>query len=138
MTLSGAALKDEKNVIQGMIGALLMISVVGNANVLSEMLETPVPSRNLWQMIFGLVVMVSIFVNHFLISHSRFHNKRRVIIGQLLFVVLILFRCYQIISNFIAGGFTPIMIEVTVGMLAIIPTLNVIICIECRGDGYKF
>ena len=30
-----------------------------------------------------------------------------------------------------------IIIEVTVGMLAIIPTLNVVVCIECRNDGYK-
>lgn len=126
-----------KNVIQGMIGALLMISVVGNINVLSEMLDTDIPSRTLWQMIFSLIVMTAIFINHFLISHSQYQNMRRIMISQILLGILILFRCYQIILNILSTGFSILMLEVTVGMLAIIPTLNVIICTECRGDGYK-
>ncbi|WP_139165160.1 MULTISPECIES: hypothetical protein [unclassified Butyrivibrio] len=58
-------------------------------------------------------------------------------ISQILLGILILFRCYQIILNILSTGFSILMLEVTVGMLAIIPTLNVIICTECRGDGYK-
>lgn len=137
ITLCGAEFKNEKNVIQGMIGALLMISVVGNINVLSEMLAADIPSRALWQMLLGLVLTVALFVNHFLISHSRYQSIRRIYINQLIVLVLLIFRCYQIVLNAVSGGISPIIIEVTVGLLAIIPTLNVVVCIECRGDGYK-
>lgn len=132
-----AAFTDEKNVVQGMTGALLMISVVGNVNVLSEMLSEDIPSRNLWQLIVGLVVTTALFANHFLITHSKYRNMRRIILNQIMIIALLLFRCYQIIINLVLGGFTPLMLEVTIGMLAIIPTLNVIACIESRGDGYK-
>ena len=37
----------EDRVLQGMIGALMMISVIGNVNVMSEMLNIEVPSRSL-------------------------------------------------------------------------------------------
>ena len=137
ITLTGAIFKKEENDIQGMIGALLMISVVGNLNVLSEMIDEDIPSRTVWQLVFGLVIMMAIFINHFLISHSEYRNTRRIYISQILLLILILFRCYQIILNIISGEFNIFMIEVTVGMLAIIPTMNVIICTECRGDGYK-
>ncbi len=39
--------------------------------------------------------------------------------------------------NFAAGGFTALTIEITVGLLAIIPTLNAIACIESRTDTYS-
>jgi len=137
ITLCGAEFKKEKNVIQGMIGALLMISVVGNVNVLSEMLTAEIPSRALWQLILGMVLTVSLFVNHFLISHSRYHNSRRIRINQWIIVALMILRCYQILLNVAGGGRSFLILEITIGMLAIIPTLNVVVCIECRGDGYK-
>ena len=137
ITLGGASFRQEKNVIQGIIGALLMISVVGNLNVLSEMLEEPIPSRALWQMLVGFAVTVAIFINHFIISHSKYHNLRQIKISQLLILFLLVFRCFQILLNILSGGITTLVIEVTVGMLAIIPTLDVLICVECRGDGYK-
>lgn len=137
ITLCGAEFKQEKNVIQGMIGALLMISVVGNVNVLSEMLDADIPSRALWQMILGFLLTFALFMNHFLISHSCYHDNKRIYINQLIVVALLILRCYQIILNVAGSGISTIIIEVTIGMLAIIPTLMVIVCIECRGDGYK-
>lgn len=137
ITLCGAEFKKENNVIQGMISALLMISVVGNVNVLSEILSAPIPSRSLWQMIVGFILTVGIFINHFMISHSKFHTPWRIKINQIMVLLLLILRVFQIILNIVLGGITVIVIEVTVGMLAIIPTLNVIVCIECRGDGYK-
>ena len=137
ITLGGASFRQEKNVMQGMIGALLMISVVGNLNVLSEMLEEPIPSRALWQMLVGFAVTVAIFINHFIISHSKYHILQQIKISQLLILFLLVFRCFQILLNIVSGGITTLVIEVTVGMLAIIPTLDVLICVECRGDGYK-
>ncbi len=38
--------------------------------------------------------------------------------------------------NLVSGDFSQVMIRSTVGMLAIIPMLNAVICIECRGDAY--
>ena len=47
-----------------------------------------------------------------------------------------LFRTWQVIENIASRGFTLLMIEITVGLLAIVPTLNVIACIESRTDSY--
>ena len=137
ITLCGAEFKKEKNVVQGMIGALLAVSVIGNINVLTEMIEADIPSRSLWQVIVSLVLIVALFLNHFLLANSHYHNNRRIFINQLIVMALLLLRCYQIIINIVGGGLSTIVIEVTVGLLAIIPTLNVVVCIECRNDGYK-
>ena len=137
ITLGGATFRQEKNVVQGMIGALLMICVFGNVNVLSEMLEESIPSRALWQMLVGFAVTVAIFMNHFIISHSKYRNLRQIKISQLLILFLLVFRCFQIILNIFSGGMTTMVIEVTIGMLAIIPTLDVLVCVECRGGGYR-
>ena len=76
LTLGGATFRQEKDIVQGMIGALLMVSVIGNVNVLSEMLDTTVPSRTLWQMIVGDVLTVGLFINHFMIKGKRKRGTR--------------------------------------------------------------
>ncbi len=120
-----------------MIGALLMVSVIGNVNVLTEMIQADIPSRALWLVITGFVLMLFLFLNHFLLSHSQYHNNRRVYINQLIVIALLLLRTYQIIANLIGGEISTLVIEIEVGLLAIIPTLNVVVCVECRNDGYR-
>ncbi|MCR5474533.1 MAG: hypothetical protein K6F28_04955 [Lachnospiraceae bacterium] len=137
ITLCAAEFKKEKNVIQGMIGALLMVSVIGNVNVLTEMIQADIPSRDMWQVITSLVLIFFLFINHFLLSHSEYHITRRVYLNQLIVMVLLLLRCYQIIANLVGGELSTLVIEIEVGLLAIIPTLNVVVCIECRNDGYR-
>jgi len=136
LTLGGATFRQEKDIVQGMIGALLMVSVIGNVNVLSEMLDTTVPSRTLWQMIVGAVLTVSLFINHFMITRKRSRKLWRIEVNQGIVFFLLLFRTYQVIENIASRGFTPLMIEITVGLLAIVPTLNVIACIESRTESY--
>ena len=136
LTLGGATFRQEKEIVQGMIGALMMVSVIGNVNVLSEMLDTTVPSRTLWQMIVGAVLTVSLFINHFMITRKRSRKLWRIEVNQGIVFFLLLFRTYQVIENIASRGFTPLMIEITVGLLAIVPTLNVIACIESRTESY--
>jgi len=136
LTLGGATFRQEKDIVQGMIGALLMVSVIGNVNVLSEMLDTTVPSRTLWQMIVGAVLTVCLFINHFMITRKRSRKLWRIEVNQGIVFFLLLFRTYQVIENIASRGFTPLMIEITVGLLAIVPTLNVIACIESRTESY--
>ena len=136
LTLGGATFRLEKDIVQGMIGALMMVSVIGNVNVLSEMLDTTVPSRTLWQMIVGAVLTVSLFINHFMITRKRSRKFWRIEVNQGIVFFLLLFRTYQVIENIASRGFTPLMIEITVGLLAIVPTLNVIACIESRTESY--
>ena len=50
-----------------MIGASLMVSVIGNVNVLTEMIQADIPSRALWLVITGFVLMLFLFLNHFLL-----------------------------------------------------------------------
>ena len=136
LTLGGAAFRQEKDIVQGMIGALMMVSVIGNVNVLSEMLDTTVPSRTLWQMIVGAVLTVGLFINHFMITRKKTRTLWRIKINQGIVFFLLLFRTWQVIENIVSRGFTPLMVEITVGLLAIVPTLNVIACIESRTDAY--
>ena len=49
----------------------MMICVIGNVNVMSEMLETAIPSRTLWQMIAGSVLTFGLFLNHFMIVRKK-------------------------------------------------------------------
>lgn len=136
LTLGGATFRQEKEIVQGMIGALMMVSVIGNVNVLSEMLDTMIPSRSLWQMIVGAVLTVGLFINHFMITRKKTRKLWRIEVNQGIVFFLLLFRTYQVIENIASRGFTTLMIEITVGLLAIIPTLNVIACIESRTDSY--
>jgi hypothetical protein len=52
-------------------------------------------------------------------------------------IALLFLRTYQIIANLVGGGISTLVIEIEVGLLAIIPTLNVVVCAECRNDGYR-
>ena len=126
----------EDRVLQGMIGALMMICVIGNVNVMSEMLETAIPSRTLWQMIAGSVLTFGLFLNHFMIVRKKTKNMWRIKNNHIIILLLAL-RTYQVIANIAARGFTALMIELTVGLLAIIPTLNAIVCIESKTGTYK-
>ena len=114
----------------------MMVSVIGNVNVLSEMLDTTVPSRTLWQMIVGAVLTVALFINHFMIARKKTRTLWRIELNQGIVFFLLLFRTWQVIENIASRGFTLLMIEITVGLLAIVPTLNVIACIESRTDSY--
>ena len=136
ISLAGAFFAGNMNVVQGMIGALMMACVWGNVNVLSEMLDTDITSRSLWQMIFGAVLTIALFVNHFLISREKTKTMWRIKANQIIIVLILILRVYQIILNVLAGGFSPLVIEITVGLLAIIPTLDAVASIEAKTDAY--
>ena len=136
LTLGGATFRHEEAIVQGMIGALTMVSVLGNITVLSEMLDTSVPSRALWQLILGAVLMIGLFINHFMITRKKTRTLWRIQVNQGIVFFLLIFRTYQVIENIASRGFTPLMIEITAGLLAIVPTLNVIACIESRSGAY--
>ena len=91
---------------------------------------------NIWQMIVGAVLTVSLFINHFMITRKRSRKLWRIEVNQGIVFFLLLFRTYQVIENIASRGFTPLMIEITVGLLANVPTLNVIACIESRTESY--
>ncbi len=141
LTLCGAEFKGQKNVVQGMICALMMVFAMGNVNVLSSALKNltmdpQAPSRITWQLAISFFLALALFINHFLITSTNYRTSRRIIINQVLILATPVLRCYQIIINLVSGDFSQVMIRSTVGMLAIIPMLNAIICIECRGDSY--
>ncbi len=89
-----------------------------------------------WQLAASFLLALALFINHFLITNTNYRNSRRIAINQILILAILILRCYQIIINFVSGDFSQVMIRSTVGMLAIIPMLNAVICIECRGDAY--
>ena len=99
-------------------------------------LDTTIPSRSLWQMLFGAVLTVGLFINHFMITRKKTRKLWRIQINQGIVFFLLLFRLFQVIENIASRGFTPLMVEISVGLLAIVPTLNVVACIESRTGVY--
>lgn len=136
ISMAGAFFAGNTSVVQGMIGALMMACVWGNVNVLTEMLYADIPSRSLWQVILGAALTMVLFINHFLISREKTRTMWRIKVNQIIIMLIIILRTYQVIINILAGGFTPLVIEITVGLLAIIPTLDAIASIEAKTDAY--
>ena len=141
MTLCAADFKKENNVAQGIIGALMAVFIIGNLNVLLPALkstsETGVASRSSWQLIVSFILAVALFINHFLISNSKYQNARRIWVNQIIVILILLLRVLQILLNLFGAEHTLLSARSTVGVLAIIPTLNVIVCIESREKGYQ-
>lgn len=136
ISMAGAFFAGNMIVVQGMIGALMMTCVWGNVNVLTEMLNSDIPSRSLWQMILGAALTIALFINHFLISREKTKTTWRIKANQIIIIMILVLRTYQIILNVLAGGFSPLVIEITVGLLAIIPTLDSVASIEAKTDAY--
>lgn len=136
ISMAGAFFAGNTSVVQGMIGALMMACVWGNVNVLTEMLYADIPSRSFWQVILGAALTMVLFINHFLISREKTRTMWRIKVNQIIIMLIIILRTYQVIINILAGGFTPLVIEITVGLLAIIPTLDAIASIEAKTDAY--
>lgn len=72
-----------------------------------------------------------------MITRKKTRKRWRIGINQGTVFFLMLFRLYQVIENIVSRGFTPLMVEITAGLLAIVPTLNVVACIESRTDAYR-
>ncbi len=58
-------------------------------------------------------------------------------LNQAFCVLIILLRAMQVVLNAFGPEHSGLSVRSTVGILAIIPTLNVILCIESRGDSYN-
>ncbi len=132
-----ASLRGDGSLAQSMITALITVCVIGNVAVLAEMIEEKIPSRNLWQLIVGLILTIALFINHCMLTSERQRSLKRITFNHLLVLLLLAFRVYQIVLNVSAGRITLLMIEVSVGMLALIPTLETIVCIEYREGHYS-
>ena len=137
LTMCGAEFNQQENVKQGMIGALMITFITGNANLLfpalGQLADSAVPSRASWQLAVSFVLALGLFLNHFMLTNSKYNNRKRIALNQIDLLLILILRCYQILINFSGGNFSMTMIKSTVGMLAIIPMMNAIICMECRG-----
>ena len=124
-----------------MIGALMIVFIFGNLNVLLPVLKNTadfsVRNRSSWQLIVSFILAMALFINHFLIAHSKYRNTRRIWVNQIIVILILLLRILQILLNLFGAEHTLLSARSTVGILAIIPTLNVIVCIESRGKGYN-
>lgn len=137
--LAAAAVRNANETVQGAIGGLLATFLFGNIIVLLEMAQGA-PSRNLWQLIVSIILALGLFMNHFMLTSKRRRKFWRVKNNQILILLLLVLRVYQVLANIVGStGVADLrfLIEVTVGLLAIIPTLNVVVCIECMTDTYK-
>ena len=124
--------EQDRKMLLVMIHSLMVDCILGNVNVLSETMTSPLPSRVVWQIVFVAALTLLLFINHFILSLFRPPLLWMIALNQLIVLFLLGFRLYQISLNIAHGGFSLTVFRLMIGLLGLIPALNVVVCIEWR------
>lgn len=137
IVLCVAVLKDEKNTIQAAIGAIMMNFVWSTVNVFSELISEDIPSRSRWGLILNIIMVSILFINHFMLTMSSRKKLWRVQVNQAILLFFFVFTIYKIAVNLATGQFSTLMVEILIGISAMLPTLCAIVCVEYRSGTYS-
>ncbi len=124
--------EQDRKMLLVMIHSLMVDCILGNVNVLSGTMTSPLPSRVIWQIVFVAALTLLLFINHFILSLFRPPLLWMIALNQLIVLFLLGFRLYQISLNIAHGGFSLTVFRLMLGLLGLIPALNVVVCIEWR------
>lgn len=124
--------EQDRSLLSVMIVSMMVDCILGNANVLSGTMTSPLPSRVVWQIVFVAALTLLLFINHFILSLFRPPLLWMIALNQLIVLFLLGFRLYQITLNIAHGGFSLTVFRLMLGLLGLIPALNVVVCIEWR------
>jgi len=126
-------IKHSKNVMKGMIGALLL-SIVNTA--ISLLSYNEIVLDKVCSVIF-LVVSLLLFINHFIINSNRHSSPKAVLLNQLVLIIMA-------VNNFVwTLGRTSVYVTglgiatMIIDSLCLIAILSVIVCVESRLDAYR-
>lgn len=134
--------KHEKNVMKGMMGALLMIQLLGCIlNFTLFGIDSPVFSAvyiesSIYSGIL-LILTTALFINHFIINSDHHSSPRMIYINQILAIAIILFNAFW---NFRGICVYPNWQNIVTSILdafAYGGVLCIIVCVESRLDAYR-
>jgi len=125
--------KHSKNVMKGLMGALLMAQLTVAINYLSSCY---IPADRICYPIL-LILSALLFINHFIINSDHKASPAMVRINQLIILAIVL-DCVAICITWSIAYPIPLAIFVDVlGMIAAIGSYSAVVCIESRLDAYR-
>ncbi len=137
ITLYSSYTRHSKNVMKGMMGAMLTAQVLCATTLLSEAIDA---SINLVIPVVIFVVSVLLFTNHFVINSDRKASAKRVKFNQILLVLLaiglIAYDIYSIAmkGSAISGALVALILLDVVGSIGMTAS---VVCVESRLDAYR-
>lgn len=139
--------RHEKNVMKGLIGALLAIVIISqftfafdynlveNLKVLSQ---TTIGYIELALSIVNLILFVMLFINHFVINSEHHSNPRKIKFNQVVIYLIAAVSLAEIVlSIFVYPNDAVIVVEYICRALLAISLLVMIVCIESKLDAYR-
>jgi len=124
--------KHEKNVMKGIMGALLM----GHFTLAASILSFADPAVRVFSSLHIILIAAMTF-NHFLLNSERRSNEASVWLNQIFavtcFLNVLAWMVYNCISDFSAGQ----LLSSVAGILWYTGVMSALICVESRLDAYR-
>ncbi len=125
--------KHSKNVMKGLMGAMLMAQLILSIDYLSQK-TLPIDG-----VCMPVVVVLSalLFINHFIINSDHHSSPAMVRLNQIIAVLLIV---NEIVwsGTWVAVSFSPLyLIAAIMGILGFIGFVGAVVCVESRLDAYR-
>ncbi len=124
--------KHSKNVMKGMMGALLMNVLLSaiSSDSFSGGMETVIS-------IVDLILVTALFVNHFIINSNHHSNSKHITINQIILIILAIFDAVRTINmmKIYPGILTGILLVLDI--IGYIGMAAVVVCVESRLDAYR-
>jgi len=126
--------RHSKNVMKGMMGALLMAQLITSILLVSY----SQPFEAFINSILGVVINASMFVNHFIINSDRKASPSMIKINQILWAMLFVINTAGDIMWTAASPEVPyIIIAFIIDIIGFAGMSAVVVCIESRLDAYR-
>ena len=122
--------KHMKNVMKGMMGALLMAQVITAVLYLSDMQ----PAMDRICVPIFVVLSVLLFINHFIINADRSASPAMITISQIILVLLTINNTVWDIAWFMFDDFFIVYFLDFIGFAGMI---SAVVCVESRLDAYR-
>ena len=131
--------KHDKNVMKGMMGAILMLMLLRSADNFSRTaLEIAEPGLlRIIAMAIPVIIMLAIMINHFIINADRHSKPWNVKVNQILFVILLVVQVLYRMYNVVVSDSMFLRMSYLVSIFTMSSTICLLICIETKMEGYK-
>ena len=146
VVLAISYIKHDKNVMKGMIGAVLATTFFSDLPYVFDMFESREyyfeTIGGIWTVyeimeILIIAAYVLIFVTHFLINSEHKSNPGKILFNQIVLMLVPLFYIIQVIVSIIIGRNAMFLAGKICNFLANVCILNMVVCIESKLDAYR-
>jgi len=125
--------KHNKNVMKGMMGALLMAQLITAITLISEV---TIPSAY-WSASLFLLLTLFLFINHFIINSNRRPSPCMIFINQLLVCLMAVNNTVLVFSWIVQSRNLLITLCGILDIVGFIGITSVVVCVESRLDAYR-